>query len=103
MRGVLYEATPKARRVGRHRRLVTLLDDQPEAAARHAAAAGDARLAVTHWRAAADRAARSFANREAEQLLTLALDASGALDDDLATATILLARGCVRLALGRYP
>jgi DNA-binding SARP family transcriptional activator len=102
IREILYDTTPKPLRVVRHRRLVALLDDQPEAAARHAAAAGDARLAVTHWCAAAERAANAFANREADQLLTAALEAATSLEDERTTATILLARGRSRLALGQY-
>ena len=102
IREILYDTTPKPLRVVRHRRLVTLLDDHPEAAARHAAAAGNARLAVTKWCAAAERASAAFANREAEQLLTSAFDVSASLGDERTTAGILLAHGRVRLALGRY-
>ena len=77
-------------------------DDHPEAAARHAAAAGDAQLAVMKWCAAAERASTAFANREAEQLLTSAFDVSASLDDERTTAAILLARGRALLALGHY-
>lgn len=102
VREILYETTPKPLRIVRHRRLATLLDDRPEAAARHAAAAGDVRLAVTYWRAAADHAAAKFANREADGLLTLALDAARTLEDDADVGGVLLARGRARLALGSY-
>jgi DNA-binding SARP family transcriptional activator len=101
IREILYATTPKPLRVVRHRRLVGLLADHPEAAAKHAAAAGDAALAVMHYRAAAERASEAFANREAEQLLTAALVVSGP-DDEEVRAGLLLQRGRVRLALGRY-
>ena len=55
IRDVLYETTPRPLRVLRHRSLATLLSQQPEAAAKHAAAAGDIRQAVTQWMAAAER------------------------------------------------
>jgi DNA-binding SARP family transcriptional activator len=102
VRDVLYDTTPRPLRIIRHRRLAWLLADQPEAAANHAAVAGDSRLAVTQWLAAADRAAASFANREADQLLTLALETCEALNDDRVTAMVRLARGRARLALGHY-
>ena len=102
IRDVLYETTPRPLRVLRHRSLATLLSQQPEAAAKHAAAAGDIRQAVTQWMAAADRAANAFANREAEQLLALALEASSTLNDDVLTAELQLARGRARDALGHY-
>jgi DNA-binding SARP family transcriptional activator len=102
IREILYETTPKPLRVVRHRRLVGLLADHPEAAAKHADAAGDAVLAVTHYQAAADRASEAFANREAEQLLTQALEVSAGLGDDHVRAGLLLRRGRARLALGHY-
>jgi tetratricopeptide (TPR) repeat protein len=82
--------------------LAALLAEQPEAAASQAAAAGDTRLAVTHWIAAADRAVKVFANREAEQLLSLALDAGQMLDDEHIVAEVRLSLGRARLSLGRY-
>jgi DNA-binding SARP family transcriptional activator len=102
IRDVLYDTTPRPLRVVRHRRLAALLADQPEAAAGHAAAAGDTRLAVTQWLAAAERAVRAFANREAEQLLSLALDAGEQLDDEHIVAEVRLLRGRARLSLGHY-
>jgi DNA-binding SARP family transcriptional activator len=102
IREVLYDTTPAPTRVLRHRRLAGLLADQPEAAAAHAAAAGDWPLAVGHWRRAADRASAAFANREAEELLDHAMQACAVLGDPALTAATQLDRGCARLAQGSY-
>jgi class 3 adenylate cyclase/DNA-binding SARP family transcriptional activator len=102
IRDVLYETTPRPVRVVRHRRLVTLLATHPEAAASHAAAAGEWKEAITCWCEAARRASKAFANREADELLTSALNAASMVDEPALTAEAQLERGKVRLAQGRY-
>jgi DNA-binding SARP family transcriptional activator/class 3 adenylate cyclase len=102
IRDVLYETTPRPVRVVRHRRLVTMLAGHPEAAASHAAAAGEWKEAITCWCEAARRASKAFANREADDLLTSALNAASMVDEPALTAEAQLERGKVRLAQGRY-
>ena len=102
IREVLYDTTAKPLRTVRHERLAHLLADRPEAAAVHASAAGDPALAARYRIEAAVRAATSFANREAEELLTTALADCESVDDDRLVAEALLARGRSRLALGHY-
>ena len=102
IRSVLYETTPAPTRVVRHRRLAALFHDRPEAAAEHAAAAGDREAAVDYWLDAAARSLGAFANREADGLLTRALDACALLGDPLRTARVQLLRGRARLAQARY-
>jgi tetratricopeptide (TPR) repeat protein len=102
VREVLYDSLPRPTRVARHRRLATLLADRPEAAAGHAAAAGDLPTAAEAWMAAAARAARFYANRDAERLLGEAVAAAvRALDAGLEVRA-RLERGRVRTALGEY-
>jgi DNA-binding SARP family transcriptional activator len=102
VREVLYDSLPRPTRVARHRRLATLLADRPEAAAGHAAAAGDLPTAAEAWMAAAAQAARFYANRDAERLLGEAVAAAvRALDAGL-EARARLERGRVRTALGEY-
>jgi DNA-binding SARP family transcriptional activator/tetratricopeptide (TPR) repeat protein len=102
VRAALYETTPLPTRVLRHRRLAQRCADRPEAAASHAAAAGQWQLAVTYWMEAARRAASVFANREAEALLTKALEASALIDAPSLAAHAQFDRGRARLALGHY-
>jgi DNA-binding SARP family transcriptional activator len=102
VRSALYETTPAPIRVVRHRRLATRAATRPEAAAAHAAAAGDWELAVANWVAAAQQASATLANREAEALLTRALDASALIDTPALVARAQFDRGRARLALGRY-
>ena len=102
VRSALYETTPAPTRVVRHRRLAERAAGRPEAAAAHAAAAGDWELAVTSWVEAARRASAAFANREAEALLTRALDVSALVDTPALVAKALFDRGRARVALGRY-
>lgn len=102
IRKVLYDTTPAPTRAVRHRRLAALLDGQPEAAADHAAAAGDWETAVDHWLEAAARSLGAFANREAEGLLTRAFDACTLLADPARTAQVQLLRGRARLAQAHY-
>ena len=73
---MIYNSTPAPTRVARHRAAVELVRDNPESVARHAAAAGDWELAVQASEDAAAVAARRFANRDAERILTDALRAA---------------------------
>ncbi len=102
VRSALYETTPLPTRVLRHRRLAHRSADRPEAAASHAAAAGEWQLAVTYWVEAARRAASAFANREADALLTKALEVSALIDAPSLAAHAQFDRGRARLALGHY-
>jgi len=102
VREVLYESVPRPTRVARHRRLATLLADRPEAAAGHAAAAGDLPAAAEAWLAAAARAAGSYANRDAERLLGEAVAAAVRAVDPGLEVRARLDRGRVRVALGEY-
>jgi tetratricopeptide (TPR) repeat protein len=102
IRNVIYQTTPGPTRMVRHRRLAALLTGRPEAAAEHAAAAGDREAAIDHWLDAAARSLAAFANREAEGLLSRALDACTLLGDPVRTARVRLLRGRARLAQARY-
>jgi class 3 adenylate cyclase/DNA-binding SARP family transcriptional activator/tetratricopeptide (TPR) repeat protein len=102
IRKVLYDTTPAPTRAVRHRRLAALLRSRPEAAAEHAAAAGDWEPAVDHWLEAAASSLAAFANREAEGLLTRAFDACALLADPSRTARVQLLRGRARLQQAHY-
>ena len=102
VREVLYQTSPGPTRVARHRRLAGLLADRPETAAGHAAAAGDWAAAATAWMSAAARAAGSYANRDAQGLLDLAVAAAGRAGDPALEARARLDRGRVIVALGDY-
>jgi DNA-binding SARP family transcriptional activator len=102
VREVLYDSLPRPTRVARHRRLATLLADRPEAAAGHAAAAGDLPIAAEAWMAAAARAGRFYANRDAERLLGGAVAAAVRVLDAGLEVRARLERGRVRAALGEY-
>ena len=103
VREVLYATSPRPTRVSRHRRLAGMLADRPEAAAGHAAAAGDWPAAATAWMAAAANAAGSYANRDAEGLLGQAVAAAERAGDPSLEASARLDRGRVLVALGDYP
>jgi tetratricopeptide (TPR) repeat protein len=102
IREVLYDTTPMPTRVMRHRRLAALLRDRPAEAAEHAAAAGDRETAVDQWLIAGEAALAVFANREAEAMLTRALDACTLMVDPVRTARVQLLRGRARLNQTRY-
>ena len=57
---------------------------------------------MTYWVEAARRAASAFANREADALLTKALEASALIDAPSLAAHAQFDRGRARLALGHY-
>jgi len=102
VREVLYQTSPRPTRVTRHRRLTGMLADRPEAAAGHAAAAGDWAATATAWMAAAANAAGSYANRDAERLLDWAVGAAARAGDPALEAGARLDRGRVLVALGGY-
>jgi DNA-binding SARP family transcriptional activator len=103
VREVLYRTSPRPTRVTRHRRLAAMLANRPEAAAGHAAAAGDWATAARAWMAAAAEAARSYANRDAERLLDQAVAAATEAGDPALEAAARLDRGRALVALGDYP
>jgi tetratricopeptide (TPR) repeat protein len=103
VREVLYATSPRPTRVTRHRRLAGMLADRPEAAAGHAAAAGDRAAAARAWMAAAANAVGSYANRDAERLLGQAVAAAAQAGDPTLEASARLDRGRVLVALGDYP
>jgi DNA-binding SARP family transcriptional activator len=90
---VVYATTPQPARLALHRRAADLLTGQPEALARHAAAAGDWRRASRAWLIAAEEAMRSFAVSDAVALAGLALDAAGRGGDPEVAARGRLVRG----------
>jgi DNA-binding SARP family transcriptional activator len=99
---VLYDTTPAPTRVARHRRAAGLAADNPEAVARHAAAAGEWAVAVQSWRQAAARAVAAFANADAERLLGAALDVADRVEDPRVEVEVRLARGMCREHLADY-
>jgi DNA-binding SARP family transcriptional activator len=99
---VLYEGTPPAVRVSRHRRIAELVAGRPELAAVHHEAAGDRLAAGEAWAAAADAAQHRFANRDAERLLTAAVTSAERAGDEATVARMSLRRGQVREELGDY-
>ncbi len=99
---VLYDSTPPAVRVSRHRRIAELVADRPETAAAHHEAAGDWAAACRAWAVAAEGAQRRFANRDAERLLTAAVTGAERAGDEATLAATSLRRGQVREELGDY-
>jgi DNA-binding SARP family transcriptional activator/energy-coupling factor transporter ATP-binding protein EcfA2 len=99
---VLYDSTPPALRVNRHRRIAELVADRPELAARHHEAATDWAAACRAWMAAAEGAQRRFANRDAERLFAAAVRSAEQAEDDAMLAEASLRRGQVREELGDY-
>ena len=99
---VLYDGTPPAVRVSRHRRIAELVADRPELAAVHHEAAGDWAEACRAWAAAAEAAQRRFANRDAERLFGNAVAGAERAGDEAILAETSLRRGQVREELGDY-
>ncbi len=99
---VLYDGTPPAVRVSRHRRIAELVADRPELAAVHHEAAGDWAEACQAWAAAAEGAQRRFANRDAERLFGAAVVGAERAGDEAMLAETSLRRGQVREELGDY-
>lgn len=102
VREIVYESVPAPARTTRHRRLSAILADQPEAAALHAAAAGDWEIAAQRWMDAAHRATAAFANHEAELMLSRAIEAHERLRLPAGAAQARLLRGRALLAQGRH-
>jgi DNA-binding SARP family transcriptional activator len=102
IREVLYATTPEPTRLAYHRRAADLLTGQPEALARHAAAAGDWPRAARAWLLAAEDATRRYATSDAVTLTTQALEAAERGADAEARARALVVRGCAREAAGAY-
>ncbi|HVL06573.1 MAG TPA: AAA family ATPase [Acidimicrobiales bacterium] len=99
---VLYDGTPPAVRVSRHRRIAELAADRPELAAVHHEAAGDWAEASRAWAVAAEGAQRRFANRDAERLFGAAVSGAERAGDEAMLAEASLRRGQVREELGDY-
>lgn len=99
---VLYDSTPPAVRVNRHRRMAELVADRPELAAVHHEAAGDWAEACRAWVAAAGGAQRRFANRDAKRLFGAAVASAERAGDEAMLAEASLGRGQVREELGDY-
>ena len=81
IREVMYATTPAPTRLAYHRRAADLLTGQPEALARHAAAADDWPRAARAWLLAAEDAMGRYAASDAITLSTQALDAAERGDD----------------------
>jgi DNA-binding SARP family transcriptional activator len=99
---VLYDGTPAAVRVSRHRRIAELVAERPELAAVHHEAAGDWAEACRAWAAAAEGAQRRFANRDAERLFCNAVTGAERAGDEAMLAEFSVRRGQVREELGDY-
>lgn len=102
VRTVAYDSVPEPIRVSRHRRAARLADARPETAARHLAAAHDWGEAARAWQLAAHAAHLTFANDEAERLLTDAIGAAERSGDRALLAVVRLRRGETRTELGRH-
>ena len=100
VRQVAYESAPAPVRTSRHRRAAKLLSDHPEAAAGHYASAGDWSEAAGAWLAAAHTAHLAFANSEAVELLTHAIEAARAAGSSRLLVEVLLRRGRAHTDLG---
>jgi DNA-binding SARP family transcriptional activator/tetratricopeptide (TPR) repeat protein len=109
IREVLYATTPEPTRVAHHLRAAELLDDQPEAVALHAAAAGDWGRAARAFMVAGEVAMGRFAVGDAHDLLDRALAAAHHLPpagwanaDRELVGRIHIARAKVREAQKQY-
>jgi DNA-binding SARP family transcriptional activator len=100
IREVLYATTPKPTRLAYHRRAADLLTGQPEALARHAAAAEDWPRAARAWLLAAEDAMRRYAASDTITLSTQALDAAERVRDAEVRARALVLRARARDAAG---
>ena len=100
IREVLYATTPEPTRLAYHRRAADLLTGQPEALARHAAAAEDWPRAARAWLLAAQDALQRYAASDAITLSTQALEAAERGGDAEVRARTLVARARAREAAG---
>ncbi len=101
---VLSATIPAPTRVHYHRQAADLLADRPEAAAPHAAAAGQPVRAARAWLLAAEQALRRWAAADAERLVDRALAALSTVDDGTAelAGRAHLVRGRAREARAAY-
>ena len=103
---VLSAAIPEPTRVHYHRQAADLLADRPEAAAAHAAAAGQPVRAARAWLLAAEQALRRWAASDAERLADRALAALSTVENGGAVelrGRAHLVRGRAREARAAYP
>lgn len=100
VRQVAYESAPEPVRTSRHRRAAKLFAGRPEAAARHLASAEEWPAAARAWMAAAHTAHLAFANTEAVELLSHAVDAARSAGDTRLLVEVLLRRGRAHTDLG---
>ena len=102
---VLYATTPAPTRVQHHRQAADLLADRPEAAAAHAAAAGQPLRAVRAWLRAGEESLRRWAAPDAEAFLDRALATLSTVEDPgraELVGRLHLARGRAREARGAF-
>jgi len=100
IREVMYATTPEPTRLAYHRRAADLLTGQPEALARHAAAAADWPRAARAWLLAAEEAMRGYAASDAITLSTQALDAAERGGDRDVRARALIVRARAKETVG---
>ncbi len=94
---VLSATTPEPTRMQYHRQAADLLADRPEAAAAHAAAAGQPTRAARAWLRAGEEALRRWAASDAERFLDSGLAVASTVDDP----ALLELRGRIHLVRGR--
>jgi DNA-binding SARP family transcriptional activator len=102
---VLYATTPAPTRVHHHRQAADILADRPEAAAVHAAAAGQPLRAARAWLQAGEESLRRWAAPDAEAFLDRALTELSTVDDPgrvELSGRLHLARGRAREARGAF-
>jgi len=100
IREVMYATTPEPTRLAYHRRAADLLTGQPEALARHVAAAGDWPRAARAWLLAAEDAMGRYAASDAITLSTQALDAAERGGDRDVRARALIVRARAKETVG---
>jgi DNA-binding SARP family transcriptional activator len=100
IREVLYATTPEPTRLAYHRRAADLLTGQPEALARHAAAAEDWPRAARAWLLAAEDALQRYAASDAIMLSTQALEVAERAGDAEVRARTLVVRARAREVAG---
>ncbi|GIH73901.1 ATP-binding protein [Planobispora longispora] len=99
---ILYDSVPAPTRAAYHRAAADLLAGNPEAVARHSAAAEDWPRAARGWLTAGQRAMAGYAVDDAKGLLDLALDAATRAADPELRGQAHLHRGRVNEMAFRY-
>ncbi|MFB9880294.1 AAA family ATPase [Planobispora siamensis] len=99
---ILYDDVPAPTRTAYHRAAADLLAGNPEAVARHSAAAEDWPRAARGWLTAGQRAMAGYAVDDAKDLLDLALDAATRAADPELRGQAHLHRGRVNEMAFRY-